>query len=45
LPAGASEASVTELTADLDSVKIHLHGRKVAKTIFIPDNLINFVIS
>jgi leucyl-tRNA synthetase len=44
LPAGASEASVTELAADLDSVKTHLHGRKVAKTIFIPDNLINFVI-
>jgi len=35
---------VTELAANLESVKTHLHGRKVAKTVFIPDNLINFVI-
>jgi len=28
----------------LDSVKSHFYGKKVAKTIFIPDNLINFVI-
>ena len=44
LPAGTSEAAVTELAANLESVKTHLHGRKVAKTVFIPDNLINFVI-
>jgi len=44
LPAGIREASVTELAADLDSVKSHFYGKKVAKTIFIPDNLINFVI-
>ena len=43
LPAGTREVSVTELAADLDSVKPHFYGKKVAKTIFIPDNLINFV--
>ena len=43
LSAGTREAAVTELAADLDSVKFHFYGKKVAKTIFIPDNLINFV--
>jgi leucyl-tRNA synthetase len=43
LPAGTREAAVTELAADLDTVKSHFYGKKVAKTIFIPDNLINFV--
>jgi leucyl-tRNA synthetase len=43
VPAGTREVAVTELAADLASVKPHFYGKKVAKTIFIPDNLINFV--
>ena len=45
LPAGTGEAEITERAQSTESVAPHLHGRKVAKTIFIPDNLINFVIS
>jgi leucyl-tRNA synthetase len=45
LSAGTGEAEITKLAHDLESIKTHLHGKKVAKTIFIADNLINFVIS
>lgn len=43
--AGTGEAEITKIARDLATVKTNLNGRKVAKTIFIPDNLINFVIS
>lgn len=45
VPAGTKEAELTKLAQDIEAVKSRLHGRKVAKTIFIPDNLINFVTS
>ncbi|NIT03571.1 leucine--tRNA ligase [Candidatus Saccharibacteria bacterium] len=41
--AGAKKEKVSEKARNLDSVKPHLHGRKVAKTIYVADNLINFV--
>lgn len=43
VPAGTGEAEITEFARQAEPVASHLHGRKVAKTIFIPDNLINFV--
>src|SRR3990172_9877910 len=42
---GLSEKDVVEQAQELESVKKHLAGGKVAKTIFIADNLINFVLS
>uniref|UniRef100_A0A831Z237 Leucine--tRNA ligase n=1 Tax=candidate division WWE3 bacterium TaxID=2053526 RepID=A0A831Z237_UNCKA len=43
VPAGTGEVEVKKISQDLATVKPHLYGREVAKTIFIPDNLINFV--
>lgn len=41
--AGVKEAEVVKAAQGLETVKSHLRGKKVAKTIFIPDNLVNFV--
>ena len=40
---GATEAATVKEAQKLEVVKPHLHGRKVAKTVFVPDNLVNFV--
>jgi len=45
LAAGTAEAEVLKQARAIPAVQAHLNGRKVAKTIFIPDNLINFVLS
>ncbi|HEB13916.1 MAG TPA: leucine--tRNA ligase, partial [candidate division WWE3 bacterium] len=45
IEAGGKEKEVVAKARNLENVRPHLHGRKVAKTVFIPDNLVNFVIS
>lgn len=45
VPAGTKEEQVSSLAQEIPSVRAYLSGRKLAKTIFIPDNLINFVTS
>jgi len=41
--AGTKEAEVVGPAKELETVKPHLLGKKLVKTIFRPDNLINFV--
>ncbi|MDP1710493.1 MAG: leucine--tRNA ligase [candidate division WWE3 bacterium] len=41
--AGEKEAEIAKLAREIPSVKPRLDGRKLAKTVFVPDNLINFV--
>jgi len=45
LPAGRQgrKEKLIKMAKELPTVKPHLSGRRVAKTIFLPDNLINFV--
>lgn len=43
MPAGAKEDRVIKLAKELENIKHHLAGKKVAKTILVPDNLVNFV--
>jgi len=40
---GAKEEEVVNLAKKLPNVKTHISGEALAKTIFIPDNLVNFV--
>jgi len=40
---GKGKEEITDLAKQLSTVKPHLSGVRVAKTIFLPDNLINFV--
>jgi leucyl-tRNA synthetase len=44
LPAGAAEAEVVHAARALERVQTHLEGQKLAKTIFVKDKLVNFVI-
>jgi leucyl-tRNA synthetase len=44
LPKGTSEESVEEAARDADSVRKYLSGKQVAKVVFVPDRLINFVV-
>jgi leucyl-tRNA synthetase len=43
--AGSKEKEIVEQARNLENVKPYLYRRRVAKTIFIPDNLVNFVVS
>ncbi len=44
LPKGTSEESVEEAARDAESVRKYLSGKQVAKVVFVPDRLINFVV-
>ena len=44
VPRGTGEEEITQQATKMESVQKHFAGKKVAKTIFIADNLINFVL-
>jgi leucyl-tRNA synthetase len=44
-PAGSDEASVVALARASARVQRHLDGKEVRRTIYVPDRLINFVVS
>jgi leucyl-tRNA synthetase len=44
LPAGASESAAVEQARASEKVRRHLDGKHIARTIYVKDRLLNFVV-
>jgi leucyl-tRNA synthetase len=44
VPAGTGEEAARELALASERVKAHLEGKQIAKTVFVPDKLVNLVV-